>query len=216
MRPRASLYNFVIFAVSAFSFNASALACSPPVPPKNPEELRQGAEQSFADADVVVDAVVKMPANTDSQLMGVMPFAGLETTKVWKGEVGHMFGVIGISLCDIPLTRQGARYRILLTRVDDHLFTVNASMNGLDLRDRAAFDQEIDRLVGNRRPLEFARVGYAGAPISPDGSHIAFLVDPPSPFQNRTVQLAGLAIFILSSLATGLFLRTTKQTTGNE
>ena len=181
---------------------SAAFACSPD-PARTPVEIRELAKRSYAAADAVVDASVDMAANTDPALMGAMPLAVLKPIKVWKGNVSEPFGVIQLSNCDTLFNRKGSRYRILLSRVNDRLFTVNIGLNGLSAGDQSTFDQEIDRLVGDQRPDDFSGVGWPNAAdVKP--SQDKEIVGPRSPFEDRSILLAGLAVALISSIATWL------------
>ena len=171
---------------------SAALACSPAPPARTPVEIRELAKRSYAAADAVVDASVDMAANTDPALMGAMPLAVLKPIKVWKGNVSELFGVIELSSCDTLFDRKGSRYRILVSRVNDSLFTVDMAVNGLSASDQNAFDQEIDRLVGDQRPNDFSRVGWSNAAdVKPWQDRE--IVGARSPFEDRRILLADLA-----------------------
>ncbi len=182
---------------------SAALACSPAPPARTPVEIRELAKRSYAAADAVVDASVDMAANTDPALMGTMPLAVLKPIKVWKGNVPELFGVIELSSCDTLFSRKGSRHRILLSRVNDSLFTVDIGLNGLSAGDQSTFDQEIDRLAGEQRQVDFSGVGWRNAAdVKPRENQE--IVGPRSPFEDRNILLAGLAVALISSIATWL------------
>lgn len=182
---------------------SNALACSPAPPARTPVEIRELAKRSYTAADAVVDASVDMAANTDPALMGAMPLAVLKPFKVWKGNVSELFGVIELSSCDTLFNHKGSRYRILLSRVNDSLFTVDTGLNGLSAGNQSTFDQEIDRLVGDKRPDDFSGVGWQNAAhVKPFQNRK--MVGPRSPFEDRSILLAGLAVALISSIATWL------------
>lgn len=199
----SKLTSVALGVLTVGSWSSAAIACSPPLADTDAQILNL-ARESYAKADVVADVVVEMPANLDPTILGAMPLAAIRPTKVWKGDLRDLSVVAVLSMCDIPLDREGAHHRLVLKRLgsDDWIFTADGSANGGSTRDRAVFNREIDRLIGTRRGPDIVNAGYLKEP-----SATAKVLSPPSPFSDQWVQLAGLAVAVLSSLATWLAAR---------
>ena len=200
--------------VAMATCHSIAFACSPRPPAKTAEEVRQRARDSFSAADAVVDAKVVMAANTDPTIDGVMPLTVLETLRVWKGETAEIVPVISLSTCDTLLGRKGARHRVLLTRVNDHLFTVSGPLNDQPAADGTTFNQEIDRLIGNQRPKDFVGV-YGSAPVATASLPDSQKIESPWLINKWTTMLLGIVVAALSSIATWFLVRRKSPATGS-
>lgn len=208
----SKLSTVIQFTAASCLTSSAALACSPP-PSLSEANIRAFARASYNRADVIVDASVDMAANTDAQLTGAVPLSVLKTERVWKGNTKDLFGIIALSSCDAVFDQKGARYRLLLRRVKDELFTADIVENGIAADNISPFNDEIDRLVQNRRSAGYSNVGQiadrvpvsaagAGRDVSPSAFSISKLA----------LLIAVAASAVLSSMATFLAMR--KQGTG--
>jgi len=96
--------------------------------------------------------------------LGLTPIAYVRASKVWKGRVEReAVPIVYITSCDIGLVTRGEKLRILLT--GDGVFRADQGMNGGGVAELRAYNAEIDRLAGQRRPSALAH--FPGESLPP-------------------------------------------------
>lgn len=123
------------------------------------------AAEAFAKATTIVDGEVVSPMTIREDLPeGVMPVAYIKVSHTWKGHVEENVAPVAyMSSCDLGLEIRGQKVRILL--YGSGIFQADQEMNGfVAVYQRDAFNREIDRLVGIRRPTDFTDPGSPPPP----------------------------------------------------
>ncbi len=160
-----------ITAISALTLLAasSSHACSFAQQKLTPAQVRQQARNDFRRASAVIDGEVVAPMTfgVDWKL-GLTPIAYVRASKVWKGRVEReAVPIVYITSCDIGLVTRGEKLRILLT--GDGVFRADQGMNGGGVAELRAYNAEIDRLAGQRRPSALAH--FPGESLPPSRRH---------------------------------------------
>jgi hypothetical protein len=131
--------------------SGSANACVPAnINPSRQEVLAQ-ASASVREAKVIADVEVERVFRLDQ-----IDVAVLRALKVWRGIKAERYFVFMTNGCDIGYWAEGYRHRILL---DGGPFIFSAPMfwNGPPNDLQGVFDSEVDRILGENRPLNFKR-----------------------------------------------------------
>ena len=118
------------------------------------------AAEAVAAATAIVDGEVISPMAHGPDLPeGVLPVAYIKVTRTFKGHIeDNIAPVAYLSSCDVSLQTKGQKIRILLT--GSGIFTADQHMNGATaVHEGAAFNREVDRLIGAPRPSDFTDPG---------------------------------------------------------
>ncbi len=149
----------IIGLLASFSGASEAFACSFPIRHHTDLEIRQMAKQALASATTVLDGEVISPMFVGVPPDGTLPVAAIKVSRAWKGHVeDDIVPVAYFSSCDVFLETKGQKVRILLSGTG--IFTANQFANGAHaVYEKAAFNREIDRLLGALRAADFTDPG---------------------------------------------------------
>lgn len=161
--PRTAVVT-IIGLLASFSGATEASACSFPIRHHTDQQVSQMAEEALASATTVVDGEVISPMLAEVPPGGTLPVAYIKVSRTWKGHVEDDIAPVAyLSSCDVFLGTKGQKVRILLH--GDGIFTADQLTNGAEaVYERAAFNREIDRLLGAIRPADFTDPGAALPP----------------------------------------------------
>jgi hypothetical protein len=148
-------------AVCLFSASlaAQAMACTPS---EHPPADRKIARSAYRSAAAVVDVeVIDLGGSDWNGWVTVRPLT------VWKGHRQTSYKLTVQSSCDIGSEgfERGGRYRLLLQNGAGG-YHADMGDNGLLGRDGLAFNAEVDRMLGQRRPANFKRCACGPPPLA--------------------------------------------------
>lgn len=147
--------------------SGSAVACTFAVRHHSDQEIRKMAREAVASASAIVDGEVISPMMAGPVPDGALPVAAIKVSRTLKGRLDdEIIPVAYFSSCDVALETKGQKLRILLS--GDGIFTASQGENGFEaVYERAAFNREVDLLLGSSRPTDFVD---PGAPAPPEHS----------------------------------------------
>lgn len=144
--------------LAAMLMPGPASACSQRIERLSADQVRSRASAAFAEADVVIDAIVADPM---VNVAGATPTAALRVERSFKGSLkpGDLVPVLSVTSCHITLDRRGEHVRILMQGGWNGLYVARSGLQGVATEgenDQKLFNGEIDRLSGAVRGSDYS------------------------------------------------------------